>query len=70
MDWNKILDPGTLAILLCFTVPIAAIVAAFADSIAKHQADAELKRRMIERGMSAGDIERVLAVSSHRQAPD
>jgi hypothetical protein len=41
-----------------------AIVAHVWEQLARHQTDADLKRSMIERGMSADEIERVLKAKS------
>ena len=60
MVWNE----GTLAVLLIFGLPVVGCVAYFWYRIAKVTSDNELKRTMIERGMSVEEIERVLAARS------
>jgi hypothetical protein len=54
-------DKNTIAVVCVFAVPIVAIIAVFWSQVESHKADNELKRTMIERGMSAEDIERVMA---------
>ncbi len=55
-----------------FIIPVVAIVAGIGCpiisstwlNVEKHRAECELKRAMIERGMSASEIERVLAATA------
>ena len=58
--WNE----STIAIALGCMIPIAAIVGGYWHKIEKTRSDNELKRSMVERGMSADEIERVLAAPS------
>ena len=55
--WNE----SRIAIALGCMIPIVAIVGSCWRRIEKTRSDNELKRGMIERGMSADEIERVLA---------
>lgn len=57
-------DAGTLSIALIFGMPIIAILGSYWYKVAKVTSDNELKRSMIERGMSVEEIERVLAARS------
>jgi len=59
--WNT----GTLAVVLALAVPIVAIVAGFWAKIERAKLEADLKRRMIEKGMTAEDIQRVIESSTH-----
>lgn len=59
-DWNA----GTITILGTFAVPICAILGGFWFKSQKLQSDNELKRTMVQRGMSVEEIERVLAAKS------
>jgi hypothetical protein len=52
---------GIVAILMVFGVPIVAIVAGVWHKHARHKAECELKRQMIERGMSAEEIATVIS---------
>jgi hypothetical protein len=57
-------DPDTIgivAILAVFGVPIIAILSAFSHKRDRLKAETELKRRMLERGMSAEEIALVIA---------
>ncbi len=60
IDW----DQQTLGVVLGCGIPIVAIVGIFWYKIARTTSEAELKRSMVERGMSAEEIERVLAARS------
>lgn len=54
-------SPDTLFVLGMFAVPVTAIVCGAWYKIAKTTSDNELKRSMVERGMSADEIERIMA---------
>jgi hypothetical protein len=54
----------TVTMLCVFAVPITAIVINGWQKIEKSRADSELKRNMIQRGMTADEIERVLNARS------
>ena len=60
IDW----DMQTLGVVLGCGIPIVAIVGVFWYKIVRTTSEAELKRSMVERGMSAEEIERVLAAGS------
>ena len=53
-----------LPIILGCLVPIVAIVVSFSHKTHVARSDNDLKRSMVERGMSADEIERVLAAKS------
>jgi hypothetical protein len=55
--WNE----NTVAVVCVFSVPIVAIVATFWSGVEKTRSRNDLKRSMVERGMSADEIERVMA---------
>jgi len=57
MAWNQ----GVLWGLIGCAIPVAAILAPFWYKIAKLRSENELKRALAERGMSADEIERVIA---------
>lgn len=61
--WNE----GTLAVVMIFSVPIVAIVASMWQKTEQHRAECELKRSMIERGMSVEEIERVVAAKPKKR---
>jgi hypothetical protein len=60
-------DQNTLAVLGVFSVPIVAIVATFWYKLEQGKSDNDLKRSMVERGMSVDDIERVLSAKVHEE---
>ena len=64
-DMGSILsNPSSLAIVMVFGIPIVvptvAIIAHYCHKIMKVRSDNELKESMLERGMSAEEIERVI----------
>ena len=61
--WNE----NTIAVVAVFTVPIAAILGSFWYGIEKTKSDNNLKRSMVDRGMSAEEIERVMAARSPKK---
>ena len=69
MDWEKLLEPEVLSVALAFLTGMVAIVSGFAYLALKNRSETELKRIMIERGLSADEIERVLAAGSTRAIP-
>lgn len=69
MDWID-LDPAMIVGVLVLSIPIVAIVGHFWHETIKTRSETELKHRMIEQGMSADDIERVLAARSPESERD
>ena len=60
--WNV----GTIGMVMAGAVPIAFIIGVFWYKTVKTTSESDLKRRMVERGMSVDEIERVLAAKSGR----
>jgi len=65
--FEKMLDPGVLAIIFMFGAPVFGVVGFFTYQIVKLRADNELKRIMVEKGLRAEEIERILAATSSKQ---
>ena len=61
--WNE----KTLAIVLGCAIPLAGILGGCWYSLNKVRSDNELKQSMIERGMSADEIERVLSATGTKE---
>lgn len=63
--WQKMFEMPQIAIIVgCIfgcLIPIAGIIASFWYKAQKVQSENELKRTMVDRGMSADEIERILA---------
>ena len=53
-------DKHTLGVLLGCGLPIVFILAIAWYKVEKMRSDNDLKRKMVERGMSAADIERII----------
>jgi ABC-type bacteriocin/lantibiotic exporter with double-glycine peptidase domain len=61
--WNE----STLGVVMVLGIPMVAIVGGLWAKIERTKSDNELKRSMVERGMSVEEIERVLNLkSSHK----
>ena len=58
------LNPDTAAVFLIFSIPIVAIIAYYWHESIKARSINELKRSMVDRGMSAQEIEQVLNAGS------
>ena len=54
--WNS----GTIMMALIFGLPIVSVLGGMWFKLNKVRSDNELKRTMVERGMSADEIERVI----------
>jgi hypothetical protein len=70
--WTPTDIMGAIAVLGAFAVPILAIVGWIITGRRQHQLkemEIALKHEMIARGMTAGEVERVLKVSSKNPAP-
>ena len=61
--WNK----QSLAVCGAFAVPLAVIIGSAWYKMNRVRYECELKRSMIERGMSADEIERVMAAGSKEE---
>ena len=62
-DWT----PDQLGIVMGCGIPIVAIIATFWYKTAKATSENELKRTLAERGMTAEEIERVVAAKPSKQ---
>ena len=59
--WEKIFsNTDTLAVTLALSIPIVAVVGYYWHEVLKHRSNNELKRSMLERGMSAQEIEQIM----------
>ena len=59
--WDKIIqNPESIGLIMVFSIPIVAIVAYYWHEVVKNRSDNEVKKSMLERGMSAQEIERVM----------
>jgi len=61
--WNE----KSLAVLMVFSVPIVAIIAGAWVGIERMRSQNDLKRSMVERGMSVEEMERVLAMRTTKK---
>ncbi len=61
--WNE----RTLAVAGTFAVPIVAILSAAWAKVERARSANDLKRRMIDRGMSPDEIERVLSAHTFKE---
>jgi len=63
---DKLLEPHVFPVLMVFGVPIVAIVASTWYKLEKVRSNNDLKRRMIDSGLSVEEIERVLNAGSKK----
>jgi hypothetical protein len=66
MPW----DSESIKWIMIFAVPIVALLAGAWHKIERSRSENELKRSMVQRGMSAEEIERVIAARSRACTPD
>ena len=57
-------SPSIAAVIMVFAIPIIAIISYYVYTIFKIRSNNELKKSMLERGMSAQDIETVINAGS------
>ncbi len=66
LDWSRVLQPEVLSIFLGCSIAIIAIIGHYLCSALKTKSENDLKQSMVERGMSAEEIERVLSARSSK----
>ena len=66
LDWSRVLQPEVLSIVLGCSIVIFAILGHYLRSALKTKSENDLKQSMVERGMSAEEIERVLSTRSSK----
>jgi hypothetical protein len=59
---DKFLEPE----VLIFCVPIVMFIGYFCYKVAKVNSDNELKRRLVERGLSVDEIERIINAGTEK----
>ena len=57
---SQLFEPETLVILLLFGLPVFTVIGHYCHKISKTNSDNELKRRLVERGLSVDEIERII----------
>lgn len=60
-------DSQTITLGLIFGLPVVAVLAGAWYKVSKVRSDNDLKRAMVERGMSAAEIERVLGATGEKE---
>ena len=58
--WEMIFDMPQIAVIMGCLIPIVGIIASFWYKAQRARSENELKRSMVERGMSVEEIERVI----------
>jgi hypothetical protein len=69
-DWNALLKKDVLIFLPAILVPIAFAVGWTWIRVVKIQSECDLKRTLAERGLSAEEIERVVAAKGPKDDDD
>jgi hypothetical protein len=60
-------NPGNIVIVLAMSIPIIAVVGYYWSEVLKNQSNNDLKKSMLERGMSAQEIEQVMNAGGKRK---
>ena len=60
-SWQQLLEMPQLVIILVFLLPIVGIIAFYWYKAQEVRSRNELKRTLVDRGLSADEIERILA---------
>ncbi|MCZ6817352.1 MAG: hypothetical protein O7F76_11755 [Planctomycetota bacterium] len=66
IDWNA----QSIAIVSGCAIPVVAIVSSTWYKLERAKTDNKLKQQMVERGMSADEIERVVSAASSTKEDD
>ena len=67
--WEFIFGMPQIAVIMGCLIPIASIIASFWYKAQKVQSENELKRTLVEQGLSADDIERIIRAKA-KEPPD
>ena len=62
--WESVFQMPQIAIIMGCLIPIVGIISSYWYKVHKVRAENNLKRMLAERGMSADEIERIVAASS------
>lgn len=62
--WRRLFDPSALPIVMAFGIAIIAVGGHYVREMLRDRSLDDLKRRMIEQGRSADEIERILTAQS------
>jgi NADH:ubiquinone oxidoreductase subunit 3 (subunit A) len=66
--WEKIFsNTGNIVVVMAMSIPIIAVVGYYWSEVLKNRSNNELKRSMLERGMSAQEIEQVINAGGKRK---
>lgn len=69
-DWSRILKPETLIFIMAGVVAVSAVVLPQWRRVREVEASSRLKQKMIDRGFSAEEIERVLNAGGDEEASE
>jgi NADH:ubiquinone oxidoreductase subunit 3 (subunit A) len=66
--WEKIFsNTANIVVILAMSIPIIAVVGYYWSGVLKNRSNNELKKSMLERGMSAQEIEQVINAGGKRK---
>ena len=66
--WEKIFsNTGNIVVIMAISIPIIAVVGYYWSEVLKNRSNNELKKSMLERGMSAQEIEQVINAGGKRK---
>ena len=63
---GNLFDPGALTVIFLFGSPLIAVVAYYVHLTLKVRSENELKRSLVEQGLSVEEIERIVAAGKDK----
>ena len=66
-DWGMVFRPNVIAVIMGCLIPIVGSVAWAWQSIEKAKSENALKRSLVERGLKADEIERIMAAKGPKE---
>lgn len=63
--WDQVFNMPQIAVIMGCLIPIVGLIAGFWYKAQQVRSENELKRSMVERGMTVEEIERVMSSRSH-----
>jgi len=63
--WEKIFsNTGNIVVIMALSIPIISVIGYYWHEVLKNRSNNDLKKSMVERGMSAQEIEQVINAGS------
>jgi len=62
--WSRMFEMPQIAVVMGCMIPIVGVITVFWFRVQKVRAETELKRQLVERGLSADEIERIVTATA------